>query len=109
MGRHGARGGVRAPAAPAVADHATGPDGRACRRSRRPPRRAGALRRRRAVARAHPCLPGPGGQRWLVFGRIRGRRRGGSPGMRIVDALAARWGYRRGGGFTTTWFGLAPG
>jgi len=29
--------------------------------------------------------------------------------MRIVDALAARWGYRRGGGFTTTWFGLAPG
>lgn len=28
----------------------------------------------------------------------------GSRGMRLVDTLAARWGYWRGGGFTTTWF-----
>lgn len=27
-------------------------------------------------------------------------------GMRIVDDLAARWGYQRGGGFATTWFEL---
>jgi anti-sigma regulatory factor (Ser/Thr protein kinase) len=33
----------------------------------------------------------------------------GSRGMRLVDTLAARWGYCRGGGFTTTWFELAPG
>ena len=33
----------------------------------------------------------------------------GSRGMRLVDALAARWGYCRGGGFTTTWFELAGG
>lgn len=26
--------------------------------------------------------------------------------MRLVDALATRWGYWRGGGFTTTWFEL---
>ena len=26
--------------------------------------------------------------------------------MRIVDDLAARWGYQRGGGFATTWFEL---
>jgi anti-sigma regulatory factor (Ser/Thr protein kinase) len=31
----------------------------------------------------------------------------GSRGMRLVDTLAARWGYCRGGGFTTTWFELA--
>jgi hypothetical protein len=28
----------------------------------------------------------------------------GSRGMRLVDTLAARWGYWRGGGFTTIWF-----
>jgi hypothetical protein len=28
-------------------------------------------------------------------------------GLGLVDACAARWGYRRGGGFTTTWFELA--
>lgn len=33
----------------------------------------------------------------------------GSRGMRLVDMLAARWGYCRGGGFTTTWFELPPG
>jgi anti-sigma regulatory factor (Ser/Thr protein kinase) len=32
----------------------------------------------------------------------------GSRGMRLVDALAARWGYQRGGGLATTWFELAP-
>lgn len=31
----------------------------------------------------------------------------GSRGMRLVDSLAARWGYQRGGGLTTTWFELA--
>jgi len=31
----------------------------------------------------------------------------GSRGIRLVDTLAARWGYCRGGGFTTTWFELA--
>ena len=31
----------------------------------------------------------------------------GSRGMRLVDMLAARWGYCRGGGFTTTWFELS--
>jgi anti-sigma regulatory factor (Ser/Thr protein kinase) len=30
----------------------------------------------------------------------------GSRGMRLVDALAARWGYQRGGGYATTWFEL---
>jgi anti-sigma regulatory factor (Ser/Thr protein kinase) len=30
----------------------------------------------------------------------------GSRAMRLVDTLAARWGYWRGGGFTTTWFEL---
>jgi anti-sigma regulatory factor (Ser/Thr protein kinase) len=30
----------------------------------------------------------------------------GSRGMRLVDALAARWGYERGGGYATTWFVL---
>jgi anti-sigma regulatory factor (Ser/Thr protein kinase) len=30
----------------------------------------------------------------------------GNRGMRLVDTLAARWGYRRGGGLTTTWFEL---
>lgn len=33
----------------------------------------------------------------------------GSRGMRLVDALAARWGYERGGGLATTWFELRPG
>jgi hypothetical protein len=32
----------------------------------------------------------------------------GSRGLGLVDELAARWGYRRGGGFTTTWFELTP-
>ena len=31
---------------------------------------------------------------------------GGRRGMRLVDALAARWGYQRGGGLATTWFEL---
>ena len=31
----------------------------------------------------------------------------GSRGLRLVDALSARWGYQRGGGLATTWFGLA--
>jgi anti-sigma regulatory factor (Ser/Thr protein kinase) len=30
----------------------------------------------------------------------------GSRGMQLVDALAARWGYQRGGGLATTWFEL---
>ncbi|WP_300606020.1 ATP-binding protein [Trebonia sp.] len=30
----------------------------------------------------------------------------GSRGMRLVDALASRWGYERGGGLATTWFEL---
>jgi anti-sigma regulatory factor (Ser/Thr protein kinase) len=28
----------------------------------------------------------------------------GSRGLLLVDALAARWGYQRGGGLATTWF-----
>ena len=28
----------------------------------------------------------------------------GGRGMRLVDALSARWGYQRGGGLATTWF-----
>jgi anti-sigma regulatory factor (Ser/Thr protein kinase) len=28
----------------------------------------------------------------------------GSRGMALVDALAARWGYERGGGLAVTWF-----
>jgi Activator of Hsp90 ATPase homolog 1-like protein len=36
-----------------------------CRRSRRPHRRAGTLRRPDAVERAHTCLSGPGGQHQL--------------------------------------------
>jgi anti-sigma regulatory factor (Ser/Thr protein kinase) len=31
----------------------------------------------------------------------------GGRGMRLVDALSARWGYQRGGGLTTTWFELS--
>lgn len=30
----------------------------------------------------------------------------GGRGMRLVDALSARWGYQRGGGVATTWFEL---
>jgi anti-sigma regulatory factor (Ser/Thr protein kinase) len=30
----------------------------------------------------------------------------GSRGLLLVDALAARWGYQRGGGLATTWFEL---
>lgn len=30
----------------------------------------------------------------------------GSRGLWLVDALADRWGYQRGGGFATTWFEL---
>jgi anti-sigma regulatory factor (Ser/Thr protein kinase) len=33
----------------------------------------------------------------------------GSRGLWLVDALAARWGYQRGGGLATTWFELGPG
>lgn len=33
----------------------------------------------------------------------------GRRGLGLVDELAARWGYQRGGGFTTTWFELAVG
>jgi anti-sigma regulatory factor (Ser/Thr protein kinase) len=33
----------------------------------------------------------------------------GGRGLRLVDALAARWGYERGGGLATTWFELVPG
>ena len=32
----------------------------------------------------------------------------GGRGMRLVDALAARWGYQRAGGHATTWFELTP-
>jgi anti-sigma regulatory factor (Ser/Thr protein kinase) len=28
----------------------------------------------------------------------------GGRGIRLVDALSARWGYERGGGLATTWF-----
>lgn len=31
----------------------------------------------------------------------------GSRGLWLVDALADRWGYQRGGGLATTWFELA--
>jgi anti-sigma regulatory factor (Ser/Thr protein kinase) len=30
----------------------------------------------------------------------------GSRGLRLVEDLAARWGYQRGGGQATTWFEL---
>jgi two-component sensor histidine kinase len=30
----------------------------------------------------------------------------GSRGLLLVDALAAQWGYQRGGGLATTWFEL---
>jgi len=30
----------------------------------------------------------------------------GSRGLWLVDALSARWGYKRGGGLATTWFEL---
>ncbi len=30
----------------------------------------------------------------------------GSRGLRLVEELAARWGYERGGGWATTWFEL---
>jgi anti-sigma regulatory factor (Ser/Thr protein kinase) len=33
----------------------------------------------------------------------------GSRGMRLVDALSARWGCERGGGLATTWFELTRG
>jgi anti-sigma regulatory factor (Ser/Thr protein kinase) len=33
----------------------------------------------------------------------------GNRGLWLVDALAARWGYQRGGGLATTWFELGPG
>jgi anti-sigma regulatory factor (Ser/Thr protein kinase) len=32
----------------------------------------------------------------------------GGRGIRLVDALSARWGYERGGGLATTWFEI-PG
>jgi anti-sigma regulatory factor (Ser/Thr protein kinase) len=35
-----------------------------------------------------------------------GRETEGSRGLMLVDALAARWGYQRGGGLATTWFEL---
>jgi serine/threonine-protein kinase RsbW len=33
----------------------------------------------------------------------------GSRGLRLVEELAARWGYERGGGQATTWFELQHG
>ena len=33
----------------------------------------------------------------------------GRRGLGLVDELAARWGYQRSGGLTTTWFELAVG
>jgi anti-sigma regulatory factor (Ser/Thr protein kinase) len=36
-----------------------------------------------------------------VGGEVEGGR-----GLRLVDALADRWGYQRGGGLATTWFEL---
>jgi anti-sigma regulatory factor (Ser/Thr protein kinase) len=33
----------------------------------------------------------------------------GSRGLRLVEELAARWGYERGGGQATTWFELRHG
>ncbi len=41
-----------------------------------------------------------------VLERADGGEAEGSRGMRLVDALAIRWGYQRGGGFATTWFEL---
>jgi hypothetical protein len=35
-----------------------------------------------------------------------GAEAGGGRGMRLVDALASRWGYERGGGQAVTWFEL---
>ena len=32
----------------------------------------------------------------------------GSRGLRLVEELAARWGYERGGGQATTWFEALP-
>jgi len=34
---------------------------------------------------------------------------GGASVLCPLDALSARWGYQRGGGFATTWFELGPG
>ena len=31
----------------------------------------------------------------------------GSRGLRLVEALATRWGYERGGGLAMTWFELS--
>ena len=33
----------------------------------------------------------------------------GSQGLRLVEELAVRWGYERGGGQATTWFELRHG
>ena len=33
----------------------------------------------------------------------------GSRGLRLVEALARRWGYERGGGLAMTWFELGQG
>jgi hypothetical protein len=44
----------------------------------------------------------------LIFLAADGEAEGGQ-GMRLVDALSARWGYQRGGGLATTWFELALG
>jgi hypothetical protein len=33
----------------------------------------------------------------------------GSRGLRLVEALARRWGYERGGGLAVTWFELGQG
>ena len=38
-----------------------------------------------------------------------GAEAGGSRGMRLVDALADRWRYERGGGRAITWFELCSG
>jgi anti-sigma regulatory factor (Ser/Thr protein kinase) len=37
------------------------------------------------------------------------RGREGGRGLRLVAGLAARWGWRRRGGRTVTWFELRPG
>jgi anti-sigma regulatory factor (Ser/Thr protein kinase) len=42
----------------------------------------------------------------LLPAAVTGGEAEGSRGMRLVDALAHRWGYQRGGGFATTWFEL---
>jgi len=42
----------------------------------------------------------------LLAADCAGRVAEGSRGMQLVDAVATRWGYQRGGGSATTWFEL---